>query len=73
VILGEVPTVSPQMTGDFGTLMGWVDSFRTMKVRTNADTPHDSKVAREFGLKGSASAAPSICSSKLNGSLRYGR
>ena len=52
VILGEVPTVSPQMTGDFGTLMGWVDSFRTMKVRTNADTPHDSKVAREFGAEG---------------------
>jgi len=40
------------MTGDFGTLMGWVDSFRTMKVRTNADTPHDSKVAREFGAEG---------------------
>jgi len=52
VMLGEVPTVPPQMTGDFGTLMGWVDTFRTMKVRTNADTPHDSKVAREFGAEG---------------------
>ena len=52
VMLGEVPTVAPQMTGDFSTLMGWVDSFRTMKVRTNADTPNDSRVAREFGAEG---------------------
>jgi len=52
VILGEVPTVSPEMTGDFATLMGWVDRFRTLKVRTNADTPNDSRVAREFGAEG---------------------
>ena len=52
VMLGEVPTVSPEMTGDFGTLMGWVDSFRRLGVRTNADTPHDSKVARQFGAEG---------------------
>jgi pyruvate,orthophosphate dikinase len=52
VILGEVPTVSPEMTGDFATLMGWVDSMRRLKVRTNADTPHDSKVARQFGAEG---------------------
>ena len=52
VMLGAVPTIPVQLTGDFGTLMGWVDSFRTMKVRTNADTPHDSKVAREFGAEG---------------------
>ena len=52
VMLGEVPTVPPQLTGDFGTLMGWVDTFRKLKVRTNADTPHDSKVAREFGAEG---------------------
>ena len=52
VMLGAVPTVPPQMTGDFGTLMGWVDQVRTMKVRANADTPHDSKVAREFGAEG---------------------
>src|SRR6185369_11281732 len=42
VMLGEVATVSPEMTGDFGTLMEWVDKFRTLKVRTNADTPNDS-------------------------------
>jgi pyruvate,orthophosphate dikinase len=52
VMLGAVATVPVQLTGDFGTLMGWVDQFRTMKVRTNADTPHDSKVAREFGAEG---------------------
>ena len=50
--LGAVPTVPVQLTGDFGTLMTWVDTFRTMKVRTNADTPHDAKVAREFGAEG---------------------
>ena len=52
VMLGEVKTVPPQLTGDFGTLMVWVDQFRKLKVRTNADTPHDSKVAREFGAEG---------------------
>jgi pyruvate,orthophosphate dikinase len=52
VMLGNVPTVPPQLTGDFGTLMGWVDKFRKLKVRTNADTPADAKVAREFGAEG---------------------
>jgi pyruvate,orthophosphate dikinase len=52
VIQGEVPTVPPQLTGDFGTLMSWVDKYRRLKVRTNADTPNDSKVAREFGAEG---------------------
>ncbi len=52
VMLGEVKTVPPQLTGDFGKLMVWVDQFRKLKVRTNADTPHDSRVAREFGAEG---------------------
>ncbi|BCS55697.1 pyruvate, phosphate dikinase [Geobacter sp. SVR] len=52
VMLGAVPTIPVQLTGDFGTLMGWVDGFRTMKVRANSDTPHDSKVARDFGAEG---------------------
>ncbi|ABL01104.1 pyruvate, phosphate dikinase [Pelobacter propionicus] len=52
VMLGVVPTVSVQLTGDFATLMGWVDQFRTLKVRANADTPHDARVAREFGAQG---------------------
>lgn len=52
VMLGAVPTVPVQLTGDFGTLMEWVDTFRTMKVRANSDTPHDSRVARDFGAEG---------------------
>jgi pyruvate, orthophosphate dikinase len=52
VMKGEVPTVQPELTGEFGTLMGWVDAIRRLKVRTNADTPHDSKVARQFGAEG---------------------
>jgi len=52
VMKGEVPTVQPELTGEFGQLMGWVDEIRRLKVRTNADTPHDSKVAREFGAEG---------------------
>jgi len=52
VMLGQVPTVPPELTGDFGKLMVWVDKFRKLKVRTNADTPHDAKVAREFGAEG---------------------
>ncbi|MDX9708435.1 MAG: pyruvate, phosphate dikinase [Trichloromonas sp.] len=52
VILGQVPTVQPKLTGDFGQLMLWVDKYRKLKVRTNADTPQDAKVAREFGAEG---------------------
>jgi pyruvate,orthophosphate dikinase len=52
VMLGNVPTVPPQLTGDFGTLMGWADKFRKLKVRANADTPTDARVAREFGAEG---------------------
>ena len=47
-----MPTVQPELSGDFGTLMTWVDHFRRLKVRTNADTPHDAKVARQFGAEG---------------------
>jgi len=52
VMLGEVPTVNPELTGEFATLMEWVDRVRRLGVRTNADTPQDSKVAREFGAEG---------------------
>ncbi|HCU25901.1 MAG TPA: pyruvate, phosphate dikinase, partial [Deltaproteobacteria bacterium] len=52
VILGKVPTIEPELSGDFGHFMSWVDEFRTLKVRTNADTPHDAKVARRFGAEG---------------------
>ena len=52
VMAGEVPTVQPELSGDFGTLMGWADAVRRLKVRTNADTPNDAKTAREFGAEG---------------------
>jgi len=52
VMKGAVPTVQPELSGDFGKLMTWVDSCRRLKVRTNADTPHDARVAREFGAEG---------------------
>jgi pyruvate,orthophosphate dikinase len=42
----------PELTGDFATLMGWADSIRTLKVRTNADTPADASAARRFGAEG---------------------
>lgn len=52
VIIGEVPTVQPNLSGDFETLMGWADEVRKLKVRTNAETPADSEVARSFGAEG---------------------
>ncbi|WP_147164431.1 pyruvate, phosphate dikinase [Pararhodospirillum oryzae] len=52
VMLGAVPTVQPELTGDFGTLMGWADDRRTMKVRANAETPEDAETARRFGCEG---------------------
>ncbi|WP_417671776.1 pyruvate, phosphate dikinase [Roseibium sp.] len=52
VLAGEVNMLQPALSGDFGTLMGWADGVRRMKVRTNAETPADAKVAREFGAEG---------------------
>ena len=52
VIEGKVPTVAPELSGDFGELMTWADEVRKLNVRTNADTPHDSNVARNFGAEG---------------------
>jgi len=52
VMLGAVPTVQPELAGDFGTLMEWADEHRRLTVRTNADTPHDARTAREFGAEG---------------------
>ena len=48
----EVKTVEPEISGDFGTFMGWADSVRKLKVRTNADTPKDAIQARKFGAEG---------------------
>ncbi len=50
---GEIPTVNPDLTsGYFGRMMGWVDQYRDLLVRTNADTPRDAKQAKEFGAEG---------------------
>ena len=52
-IYGEaIPTVEASISGDFETLMSWADEFRTLKVRTNADTPHDAETAVKFGAEG---------------------
>ena len=52
IILGSVPTVKPEVSGDFSKLMSWADSFRKLKVRTNSETPKDTKTARDFGAEG---------------------
>jgi len=52
VMLGEVKLIQPEMSGDFATLMTWADKYRTIGVRTNADTPKDAQVTRKFGAGG---------------------
>ncbi|MDD5587044.1 MAG: pyruvate, phosphate dikinase, partial [Alphaproteobacteria bacterium] len=52
VMLGEVPTIQPELSGDFGTVMAWADSLRRLRVRTNAETPLDARTAIKFGAEG---------------------
>ncbi len=52
VYQGKIDTIEPELSGDFGTLLDWADEFRTLGVRTNADTPHDTSVAVRFGAEG---------------------
>nr|MBP6435456.1 pyruvate, phosphate dikinase [Sphingorhabdus sp.] len=52
VMAGAVPTLQPELVGDFGTLMEWADGARRMKVRANAETPLDAQTARDFGAEG---------------------
>ena len=52
VMAGEVATIEPELAGDFGVLMEWADRHRRMKVRTNAETPADCRMARQFGAEG---------------------
>ncbi len=52
VMKGLVPTIKAELSGDFGKVMKWADKYRTLGVRTNADTPKDSQVARDFGAEG---------------------
>lgn len=52
VLAGVLPMIEPELSGEFGTLMGWADEVRRLKVRTNADTPVDARVAVKFGAEG---------------------
>ncbi len=52
VFAGQMGTIAPKLSGDFATVMKWADKYRTLKVRTNADSPADSKRARDFGAEG---------------------
>ena len=52
VMAGSVPTLQPELSGDFATLMSWVDDVREMRVRTNAETPLDAQTALDFGAEG---------------------
>ncbi len=52
VMRGAVPMRQPELSGDFGKLMAWADEIRTLRIRTNADTPQDAKLARDFGAEG---------------------
>ena len=52
IILGEIPTVKPEISGDFSKVLGWADEFKKLKIRTNSETPLDTKTARDFGAEG---------------------
>jgi pyruvate,orthophosphate dikinase len=52
VLLGRVPMIEPELSGEFGTLMSWADKVRTLGVRANADTPADARTALKFGAEG---------------------
>ena len=52
IIKGQVPTIKPEISGDFSKLMSWADGIRKLKVRTNSETPADTKIARDFGAEG---------------------
>ncbi|MDD9331578.1 MAG: pyruvate, phosphate dikinase [Wolbachia sp.] len=52
VMLGILPTILPELSQEFKTVMNWIDDVKTIKVRANADTPKDAKIAKEFGAEG---------------------
>ena len=52
IIIGEVKTIKPEITGHFSKIMDWSDNFRKLRIRTNSETPQDCKIAREFGAEG---------------------
>ena len=61
IILGEVSTIKPEISGDFSKIMLWADKYRKLKVRANAETPLDTKTARDFGAEESVYVELSIC------------
>ena len=61
IILGKVKTVKPDITGDFLKVMNWADDYRKLKVRTNSETPLDTKTARDFGAEGIGLCRQNIC------------
>ena len=64
IVVGEVAGRStPEPTGQFGTILGWADEYRRLKVRTNADLPEDARRRASSAPRASGSAAPSTCSS----------
>ena len=73
VMVGQVPTVPPGISGSFAEFMSWADAARTLKVRTNADAPRTRRRPASSARKGSASAAPSTCSSARTASSPCGR
>ncbi|MGL9732084.1 MAG: putative PEP-binding protein, partial [Wolbachia sp.] len=52
VMLGTLPTISPELSQEFKMIINWIDEIKTIKVRANADTPKDAKIAKEFGAEG---------------------
>jgi pyruvate,orthophosphate dikinase len=52
IILGSVATVKPEISGDFSKLMSWADNFKKLNIRTNSETPKDTKIAKDFGAEG---------------------
>lgn len=52
IMLGQIPTLQPELSGDFGILMTWADKVRRLKIRANSDTPEDTRTARQFGAEG---------------------
>ena len=70
---GIIPTVDAEIAGEFGRIMDWADEFRTLKVRTNADTPADARRLASWALRVSVFAVPSICSLRLTESLLSAR
>jgi len=52
VVVGAVAVITPEPTGPFDTILGWADEYRRLRVRTNADLPHDAEVARKYGAEG---------------------